>query len=94
MAKRLVRYIGASDMQVGWGYCEDPRGVLTEGMEYEIERCKLHSWHTKVFLVGVDSGRGFPSAAFEPLPEPTSEEEREWAESHPHVAGRYDDNPE
>lgn len=60
-----VRYVGCNDVQVGWGGCADPRKVLEVGRLYEVERWETHSFHTKVFLEGVDCGRGFPSAAFE-----------------------------
>lgn len=40
-------------------------GVLTLGETYEVERIDVHTWHTKVFLVGVDSGRGFNSVSFD-----------------------------
>lgn len=61
---RFVRYIGADDAQVKWGMCDDPRPLLTEGNVYEVEEWEEHSWHTKVFLVGVDSDRGFNSVCF------------------------------
>ena len=78
--KRVIRYVGASDAQVEWGSCQDPRPVLEFGRQYEVERCELHSWHTKVFLIGVDSGKGFPSAAFDPMPDVTEEETRAYCE--------------
>ena len=55
----------ATDDQVNWGYCQDPRGVLKLGETYEIDRVDVHGWHTKLFLVGVDSGRGFNSVNFD-----------------------------
>jgi hypothetical protein len=59
-----VVYTGADDDQVRWGSCADPRGLLVEGETYEVEREDVHSWHTKLFLKGVDSGRGFNSVCF------------------------------
>lgn len=53
------------DIQVKWGTCADPRGLLTVGEEYEVERIEIHSWHTKIFLKGIDSGRGFNDVSFE-----------------------------
>jgi hypothetical protein len=55
------------DTQVRWGGNADPRGVLTPGETYEVELVSVHSWHTKIFLVGVDCGRGFNSVSFEPV---------------------------
>jgi hypothetical protein len=57
------------DEQVKWGYNSDPRGVLTVGEVYEVERVEVHSWHTKIFLVGVDCGRGFNKVSFEEVEE-------------------------
>lgn len=61
-----VVYVGASDAQVNWGGCDDPRPLLTKGKEYVVDRTEVHSWHTKVVLQGIN-GR-FPSAAFEDAP--------------------------
>lgn len=58
-----VQYLGATDQQVQWGGCSDPRGVLTDGMLYEVERSEVHSWHTKLFLNGYP-GMGFNSVCF------------------------------
>ena len=51
-ADQTVVYTGASDEQVSWGNCDDPRGVLTEGNKYIVEEVEIHSWHTKVRLAG------------------------------------------
>lgn len=59
-----VIYEGANDDQITWGSCADPRGILEVGKSYEVERTEIHSWHTKLFLVGIDSGRGFNSVCF------------------------------
>lgn len=45
-----VLYVGATDSQVSWGGCDDPRGVLEEGKEYTILNRDVHSWHTKIEL--------------------------------------------
>lgn len=58
-----VRYIGASDAQVLWGNCDDPRDVLVEGEVYEVEDREAHTWHTKLSLVGVEGQ--FNSVCFE-----------------------------
>jgi hypothetical protein len=60
---RRLRYIGATDAQVNWGGNADPRGLLTEGEVYDLDRQSVHSWHTKVWLVGIDGG--FNSVCFE-----------------------------
>lgn len=65
MSESVVYATEATDEQVKWGNCADPRGLLVIGETYEVERVEVHSWHTKVFLVGVDSGRGFNSVSFE-----------------------------
>lgn len=49
-----VIYIGASEEQVRWGGNSDPRGLLEEGKEYEVEDKEVHSWHTKIKLKGID----------------------------------------
>ena len=59
-----VIYIGTTNEQVHWGACKDPRGLLQEGETYTLERVDVHTWHTKLFLVEEDSGRGFNSASF------------------------------
>lgn len=58
-----VIYTGATDAQVNWGGGDDPRGVLVEGQEYEVEHRDVHSWHTKLTLAGVE-GR-FNSVCFD-----------------------------
>ncbi len=59
-----VRYNGATDEQAHWGACSDPRETLREGEVYELERVEVHTWHTKIWLVGHDCNRGFNSASF------------------------------
>jgi hypothetical protein len=62
-----VRYIGASDEQVRWGGNDDPRGILMERDTYEVEEREVHSWHTKLRLVGIEGS--FNSVCFEELDE-------------------------
>lgn len=46
-----VIYTGeVSDSQVRWGIHDDPRGVLTPGKEYIVEKTEVRSYHTKVYL--------------------------------------------
>ena len=58
-----LKYIGTDDAQVKWGGNADPRGVLTEGEIYQLERQDVRSFHTKVKLVGIDGW--FNSVSFE-----------------------------
>jgi hypothetical protein len=60
-----LRFIDHCDEQRNWGGCEETVGKLVPGQVYEAERLEEHSWHTKVFLMGVASGRGFNTASFE-----------------------------
>ena len=61
-----MRYVKEpSNIQVGWGACGDPRGVLTIGAVYDCE-IEAHTWHTKIFVKGHE--RGFNSLSFEPAP--------------------------
>ncbi len=53
MVKRLL-YTGASDVQATWAGCNDPRGILEEGVEYEVEYEDVHNWHTRIKLVVID----------------------------------------
>lgn len=61
-----VVYVGdaeVSDAQVRWGGNDDPRGVLQEGVEYQVAEEEVHSWHTKLHLTEVP-GRKFNSVHF------------------------------
>ena len=58
-----VIYTGATIEQVNWGSNDDPRGILKEGQEYEVENEDVHSWHTKIKLKDIDGV--FNSASFE-----------------------------
>lgn len=58
-----VVYIGATDRQIN--QCgTDPRGLLTEGTEYEVEAICAHSGHTEVMLAAFP-GKVFNSVCFE-----------------------------
>lgn len=63
---KRVRYIGATDEQVRWGSNADPRGILTEGQTYDVEAERVHSWHTKIKLAGIDGW--FNAVSFEVQP--------------------------
>lgn len=58
-----VRYVGASDTQVNWGGCDDPRLLMEDGDEFILEDVEVHSYHTKVRLEGVEGQ--FNSVCFE-----------------------------
>lgn len=58
-----VMYIGTTLDQISWGGNDDPRGVLETDKVYEVEASEIHSWHTKIKLVGVAGW--FNSASFE-----------------------------
>jgi len=48
-----VRFISADQNQIRWGSNDDPNGILNTETIYEIDGVEVHSWHTKVWLVGV-----------------------------------------
>jgi hypothetical protein len=48
-----VLYLGCDDDgQAKFGGCDDPRGILIPGTKYMVANVELHSWHTKIYLVG------------------------------------------
>ena len=61
-----VKFVGASDEQVGWGSNDDPREYLQLGGIYTIKEKDVHSWHTKVTLEEFPDYR-FNSVHFEEL---------------------------
>ncbi len=60
-----VKYIGATDDQIRWGGNDDPRELLVEDQEYELDHKEEHSWHTKYYLVEFP-GKKFNSVCFKP----------------------------
>jgi hypothetical protein len=60
---KKVTYTGATDSQVNWGGGDDPREILEEGKEYEVEKTEVHSWHTRLHLAGFP-GKWFNSVCF------------------------------
>ena len=50
--KMKVRYNDCTDTQANWGRGVDPRPILQEGQEYEVDRTETHTWHTLYFLKG------------------------------------------
>lgn len=62
-----VTYIGCTDAQIRWCNCDDPRGLLTIGQNYEIWDKEIHSWHTKIELQRF-RGKKFNSVCFRKMP--------------------------
>jgi hypothetical protein len=60
-----VRFDGASIEQIRWGGNDDPNLVLKVGEVYKVAGIDVHSYHTKLTLVGID-GR-FNAASFTPV---------------------------
>lgn len=61
-----VIFTGATIDQVKWGGNDDPYKVMKEGDILEIQTVEVHTWHTKLYFVGIP-GR-FNSVSFEPKP--------------------------
>ena len=59
-----VKYTGACQAQINWGSNDDPRDVLTVGVIYDVAEREVHSWHTKIILVGFED-KVFNDASFE-----------------------------
>ncbi len=57
-----VRFVGATEAQVQWGGNDDPNKVLKVGQIYMIDAIKVHSWHTKVRILGFEGA--FNSVSF------------------------------
>ena len=49
-----VKFTETFDAQVKWGNNDDPRLLLDTETIYEVENVEVHSWHTKLYLVGID----------------------------------------
>jgi hypothetical protein len=58
-----VKFIGAIKAQIQWGDNDDPNLVCNTEDIYEVEYVEVHSWHTKIYLVGI-KGK-FNSVSFE-----------------------------
>jgi len=67
MVGSKVIFQGASKAQIQWGGNDDPNLVCEVGKEYEVEKCNVHSWHTKIKLVGIEGV--FNSVSFHPVQE-------------------------
>lgn len=62
---KQVTFLGATKEQIQWGSNDDPNKVLTVGEVYDVETVDVHSWHTKITLIGFDGI--FNSSSFELL---------------------------
>lgn len=60
---QTATYKGASEEQVQWGNGDDPRETLEIGYIYDIQYRDVHSWHTRIKLVGIQGE--FNSVCFE-----------------------------
>ena len=67
MSIKRVRFLGCSDGQVSWAGHDDPKGILVIGNIYDVSKWEVHSWHTRVFLEGIDGE--FNSVCFEEIEE-------------------------
>jgi hypothetical protein len=61
-----VKYVTSEcdDERVAWGCNDDPRGILTPGERYVVDRVEPRSMHTKISLCGF-AGLKFNSTHFE-----------------------------
>jgi len=59
-----VKYIGCDDSQMNYGGNDDPRDILVIGGTYSISKTEVHSWHTKIYLIGLEKYK-FNSVCFE-----------------------------
>lgn len=58
----VVKFTGCSKDQHAWGNHTGDFTKLTVGERYTVERVEVHSFHTKVFLEGIDGS--FNSVCF------------------------------
>jgi hypothetical protein len=61
-----VKFISSSQEQVNWGSNTNPDGILNTDTTYEISYVEVHSWHTKIELVGIKGQ--FNSVSFDYVP--------------------------
>jgi hypothetical protein len=48
-----IIYTGCSDAQVKWGSNTNSDNLLIKGNSYIVEKVEVHSWHTKLYLMGI-----------------------------------------
>lgn len=61
-----VKFKSSSPEQVTWGSNTSPDNLLNTEDTYEISNVEVHSWHTKIELVGIKGH--FNSVSFEYVP--------------------------
>ena len=69
----LVKFESSSKFQVTWGQNDDPDLLLKKNEIYEIEKVQIRSYHTKVYLKGIEgkfngSSFGLVKSSEIPLP--------------------------
>ena len=64
-----VKFISSSKAQVIWGSNTDPNGLLSTENTYEISNVEVHSWHTKIELVGIKGKFNSVSFGYVPINE-------------------------
>lgn len=69
-----VKYIGCSNDQYTYGGGSDPRGLLVEGDEYEVEQIYMGAWRTSYSLRGHEGA--FNSVSFEIVAESQDSKDR------------------
>lgn len=52
-----------TDSQINWGSNDNPNDLLTIGTLYDVSKIEVHSWHTKIELVGFP-GKKFNTVGF------------------------------
>ena len=62
-----VIFTGASEAQTSFGGHVDGNKLLEVGKVYEIEKREQHSWHTKLYLVGIEGH--FNDVCFDLVPD-------------------------
>lgn len=60
---KKLKYLGCTDEQYKWGQNDDPRETLEEGHVYDVDVVDVHSWHTRIKLIGIQGE--FNSVCFE-----------------------------
>ena len=61
-----VKFISSSKDQINWGSNTNPQNLLSTETIYEVSNVEVHSWHTKIELVGIKGQ--FNSVPFDYVP--------------------------
>lgn len=67
MESEYVIFLGCSEAQRNFGSYTGNPNLLIVGATYEVEKVEVHSYHTKVWLVGVEGS--FNSVCFKDVEE-------------------------